>query len=236
MGRVRLALGGLFLVLVLAACSGSTPSASEGGGGGAASSPAAPSESASPLASMPASVPPTAPPSAKPSVSPSEAMASEPAATAEVTAAPTAIKPCELVPASEASQLAGVKYGKGQTSTFSGNGKICTYTSSALNVFSVVVAQAPDQAAVDAAESQVVGQLKSKIGASVDIQQLPDFADGAAIATAKTKVAGQTINVIGFYALKGTTFFAFSNVSLGNGGPSKADMQAEAQTVLGRIP
>jgi hypothetical protein len=173
-----------------------------------------------------------------PSPSPTEASSapSEAPASAEVTAAPTAIKPCDLVPASEASQLAGVKFGKGQTSTFSGNGKICTYTSSTLNVFSVVVAKAPDQAAVDAAQSQVVDQMTSKIGAKVDIQQLPDFADGAAIATAQAKVAGQTINVIGFYAVKGTTFFAFSNVSLGAGGPSAADMQAEAQTVLDRIP
>jgi hypothetical protein len=163
-------------------------------------------------------------------------MPSEAAASEQVTAAPTAIKPCDLVPSAEAGQLAGVKFGKGQTSTFSGNGKICTYNAGATHVFSVVVAQAPDQQALDAAKSQVVDQMSSAIGVNVDVQQLPDFADGAAIATAQTKVAGQTVNVIGFYAVKGQTFFAFTNVTLGKGGPTASDMQAEAQTVLSRIP
>ncbi len=231
MGRVRLALVGL-LVLVLAACSGSSPSATEGGGGAAASS----APPASQPASQPASTEPSMAPSTEPSAMPSEASAMPSDAASEQTAAPTAVDPCKLVPASEASQLAGVKFGKGSTSTFSGNGKICTYNAGTLNIFTVTVAKAPDQQAADTAKQDVIDQMNSALGTQVKITPVPDLGDTAAIASVKTKVGGQTVNVIGFYALKGTTFFAFSNVSLGNNGPSEADMKAEAQTVLGRIP
>jgi hypothetical protein len=81
-----------------------------------------------------------------------------------------------------------------------------------------------------------VAQMKSALNKGVTIQTYPDVADGAAIATGQAKVGGQEINVIGFYALKGTVFVSFASVALGKPAPTSEQMLAEAQTVLDRIP
>src|ERR1700694_2508563 len=70
-----------------------------------------------------------------------------PTAPAQVTPSATAnpnLDPCQLVTQQEASQLAGTTYGAGKKETLSSASSICTYGAQTLNVFTVLVAVAPD--------------------------------------------------------------------------------------------
>ena len=49
-------------------------------------------------------------------------------------------------------------------------------------------------------------------------------------------VAGKTIKGSAIYVLKGTIFFGFSDLALSGATPTAAAMQAQAQTILGRLP
>jgi hypothetical protein len=92
----------------------------------------------------------------------------------------------------------------------------------------VATAQAGKAAAEAAINQQAGGALK--------FIELPGFADGAAYVIGSLTISGQTFNGSAFYALKGTTFFGFSDLALGHATPTLAAMQAEAQTILGRLP
>lgn len=223
MGRTRLALIAFPLLVALGACSSSSPSASAG-----AEATASPVPVSTPAASAPAASAPAAESSA-----PAE---SAPAASSGPTAVPTAIDPCQLVTSAEASQLVGVSFGAGKESTTEGNGRICTYGSSTLNVFTVLVAQAPDQATVDAAKQQALAGIQQALGQGLKVTELPNFADGAATMEGSATVGGTTVSARGIYVVKGLIFFAFSDVAVGKSAPSSAALQAQAQTSLGRLP
>ena len=152
------------------------------------------------------------------------------------TGVPTAVDPCVLVPAQEASQLAGTTFGAGVESTTSGNGKICTYGGQTLNVFEVIVGQAPDVATAQAGKASAEAQIQSAAGKGIQFTELPTFADGAAYTTGSYAISGHNFNIAAFYALKGTVFFGFSDLALNTPSPTVAAMQAEAQTILGRLP
>jgi hypothetical protein len=47
---------------------------------------------------------------------------------------------------------------------------------------------------------------------------------------------GETINGSAIGVLKGTIFFGFSDVVMGNAAPSSEALQSEAMTVIGRLP
>ena len=128
--------------------------------------------------------------------------------TPQQTAAPTVLDPCQLLPSQEASSLAGDSFGAGTEGTIPGGGNTCTYGSLSTNILFVQVVKAPDTATADAA---IIGGVSINAG-------------------------GETFNgsVIGFR--KGTIFFGFSDVVLGSAAPTNAAMQAEATTVLGRLP
>ncbi len=64
----------------------------------------------------------------------------------EQSAAPTAVDPCQLVTASEASTIAGASFAAGKEETTSGGAKTCVYGAGTLNVFTVIVTQATDAA------------------------------------------------------------------------------------------
>lgn len=181
-----------------------------------------------------------------PSSAPSEAMPSEPATSAmpsespspeqsQQTAAPTAIDPCTLVTADEASALAGVTFGKGKHETFSGNGKLCIYTNSGV-VFEVSVAQAPDQASVDAAKGDVVSALKQANMKNVKTEQLTGLGDGAALISGSANINGIKASAIAIYVLKGTVFVAFSNVGIGHPVAGSDAMKTQATTIVSRLP
>jgi len=158
------------------------------------------------------------------------------ATASEATGVPTSLDPCQVVPVGEASQLAGITFAAGKEETTSGNGKICVYGGQTLDVFTVIVAQAPDVATAQAGKAAAEAQIQSEAGKGIQFTELPTFADGAASTTGSYTVSGQTFNIAAFYALKGTIFFGFSDLALNKPAPTAAALQAEAQTVLGRLP
>lgn len=230
------------LVLVLAACSGSSGSGGAAGSAAPAGSTPAAASSApavsaqAPAASVaPASIAPTsaepAPAASAPSVAPQ--------ATVEATAVPTSVDPCQVVTAGEAGKLAGTSFGAGVESTSPGNGKYCTYGSQTLNIFSVAVAQAPDTATAQQAEASFKADLEqASHGVNMKLTELPGFASGvdAAVAEGSITVSGETISASAIYLLKGVVFIGMSNVQLGSSAPSATDLEAQAKVALGRVP
>lgn len=161
---------------------------------------------------------------------------------------PVTIDPCQLVTSQEASQLAGVSYGPGREETTPDNGgRTCVYGYQTRNVFTVIVNVAPDAATAQAdwaqAEAQAQQYLQSIIsqagGPTVQIN-LADVsisgADKAAAGTIADTINGVTIAGTAIYALKGKIFFTFSDLTLGQSGPSVSSMEAQAATVIGRLP
>ncbi|MGE5291457.1 MAG: hypothetical protein ACM3ML_30495 [Micromonosporaceae bacterium] len=146
--------------------------------------------------------------------------------------------------AAEASSLAGATYGAGREETFSGSGKGCVYGYQTLNVFTVEVAQSSSAATAQADFSQEQARAQEalkKLGPSgvslhLSAGPVPNLGDRAARVTGSATLNGQTLGVSGIYVLKGTIFFAFQDVQLGSNAPSAAAMEAEARTVLSRLP
>jgi hypothetical protein len=230
--RARSPLSISILTVTLAATllAGCSSAATDTGSPGTASSAAPPSTVAPATASEPASAP-ASEPAASSAAPASEAVMSE-----EPTGVPTDIDPCQLVTSDEASTLAGAQFGAGKEDTTEGNGRTCTYGSGTLNVFTVVVGEAPDAATAQAEKADFKAQLEKAVPKGVKVTELPDFADGAAIFGGSATVGGQKISASSIAVLKGTTFFAFSDVKLGGDAPSDDALQAQAQTCLGRIP
>jgi len=166
------------------------------------------------------------------------ASASTPAVSASElpTGVPTSLDPCQLVTSQEASQLSGASYGTGVEGTTSGNGKTCVYGGQTLNVFNVIVAQAPDVATAQAGKAAAQAALQQQAGNAIQFTELPNLADGAAYAVGSFTVAGQTYNGSAIYVLKGTIFFGFSDVAVNQPTPTLAALQAQAQIILGRLP
>ena len=70
------------------------------------------------------------------------------------------------------------------------------------------------------------------------LTELPDFEPGvdAAVLSGSVTVAGQKITAIALYALKGAVLVALSDVAVGGSVPTSAAMQAQARLTLGRLP
>jgi hypothetical protein len=158
----------------------------------------------------------------------------------DATAVVTALDPCQLVTTQEASTLAGATFGTGKESTTEGNAKICTYGGQTSNVLNVYVVQAPDVATAQKAEAAALAAAKAVAqkqapGVSFSQTELADFADGALVISASATISGQTLAISGIYVLSGTTFFAITDVVLGQSAPTSDALQAQARVVLGRI-
>jgi hypothetical protein len=153
---------------------------------------------------------------------------------------PTSLDPCQLISSQEASSLAGASFGEGVAGTILDGGKTCTYGSPTTNIFFVEVVQASDQATADAAKAQFLADLQANLkeltNQGIQVHELANFADGAVTAQIDLNAGGETIQGSMFGFLKGTIFVGFSDVAIGNPGPSSEAMQAEATTVLGRLP
>ncbi len=164
-----------------------------------------------------------------------------PTDTPQAAAQPTGLDPCQLIDTKTASTLAGATFGQGLEGTIPGGMKTCTYGSQATNIFIVDVIQAPDKATADSAEKDFLNTLQDNaqniMGTGLTVTQIPSFADGAIYAEASiTAMMGTSVNGSAFAFRKGTVFFGFSDVAIGAAGPTKAAMQAEAQTVLAKLP
>lgn len=203
--------------MLLSACSSAASTGPGGPTSGASTPPAVTSQAA------------TEPPG---TAAPSEAAASVP----EVTAVPTSIDPCTVVTQAEASALAGASFGAGEETTTSGNGKICTYGAQTLNVMTVSVALAPDQATIAAGEAQVEADLQKAVSAGLTKTDLSGVGDKAVYLAASQTVSGQKVSVVAIYVVRGLTFLAISDVVVNAAPPTSAALQAQATTSLGRLP
>jgi hypothetical protein len=151
------------------------------------------------------------------------------------------LDPCVLIDSQEASAYAGSTFGPGiESTTPDGGGKICTYGSETANVFMVEVAQAPDVATAQAQKADFLATLEANAqqlaSGGLNVTQLPTFADGATMGILSTSIEGIPLNGSAIGVLKGTIFYGFSDVVKGGPAPSAAAVQAEATTLLGRLP
>jgi len=174
----------------------------------------------------------------------SAASTSTPSSAATPSAAATTIDPCQLVTSQEASSLTGASFGPGTEQPNNGS-QSCVYGAQTLNVFEVLVAQAPDAATALAEWAQEQAQAQSVLAkaasAGVNINLNPNDvnvagADKAAVATGSYPIGGQTFNVSVIYVIKGAVFFTFSDLTVGSPAPSASAMEAQAQTTIGRLP
>ena len=161
---------------------------------------------------------------------------------------PTALDPCQLVTPSEAASLAGAVYASGTEVTNDSGSTMCIYGSQTVNVFEVLVAQAPDAATAQAdwsdeeANAQALLQsgpgLPPGVSVHFDLTDVLDLAgaDRAAVAQGGASFAGRSISASACYLLKGATFIAFSDLQVGPSAPSSDAMKAQAATVLSRLP
>ncbi len=219
-------LAALSVAVTVAACSSSAAPSTEPSQSVLAATPVVTS---APVTEAPAT------PTAVATVAPSAADTAAPTFLA-ATGAPTSLDPCKLVTAQEASQLAGASYKSGTEETTQGNGKYCWYGANTVNVFEVVVIQAPDAATLQTDKAAALAQLEQKAGGPVKTSMLSGVGDEAAFLSLSQTISGQTLNGSGIYVVKGLVFFAIVDIVLGKPAPSSAAMQAQAQTVITRLP
>jgi hypothetical protein len=187
----------------------------------------------------PVSLAPIDTPSPEPSAS--QAATSPEPSTAEVTAVPTSIDPCKIVTTEEVNKLTGANFstGQGQEETDTNNVKRCTYGQEGVD-FMVTAAVAPDVATAKKNEADTKADLEANApGFPYKLTELPGFAPGAdaALVEGSAKVGGGTYSGIAIYVLRGTTFFAITDIaSLGAAAPSAAQMEDQAKVTLGRVP
>ena len=146
-----------------------------------------------------------------------------------------AVDPCQLVPADEASGLAGASFGAG-VEQHESSVKRCVYGAQTANVFTVSVIQAASEAQAQAAKQQLLAELQQQAHGDFTVTQLPDLADGAVEGRASVPLNGSTFAASAIIVLKGTIAFGFSDVVLGHDAPSNDALEAEATTVLTRLP
>lgn len=172
-----------------------------------------------------------------------------PPATPSPSPSPTAdvdnLNPCLLITQQEASQLAGATFAAGTLETVSTHSKMCTYGAKTTNVFTVVVAVAPDAATAQAEWAQEEAEAQASLlklvadaGASANLNS-GDFslpgADRAATGTGTAPLNGRAINISAIYVLKDRVFFTFSDLVLDKPAPTMAQMTQQALTVLARV-
>lgn len=216
----------LVMAVLLSACMTPTPAVT--------SAPTAPPVTSTPL--------PTATP--QPTATAQSTATPNPTATAAVkgtlpaAAGSTALDPCQLLTSQEASILTGASFGAGKEETLDGGAKSCTYGANTKNVLYVWVAQTKDVAGAQAAQKQFEADLQANLqemfSSGLTFSPYPNFADAAITASLNLSAIDVTGSAFGFR--KGTIFFGFSDLVQGGAAPTSAAMQAQATTVLGRLP
>jgi hypothetical protein len=197
--------------------------------------------------------PPAQQPATEQASAAATASAASPAATSAATSpgtvssqsgAATSLDPCQIVPASEASALAGVTYGAGQEEPSGTDGKRCVYGSQTDHVFSVIVGQAATVTDADAewsaeradAQAALTKQVPSGVKFHEQTQDVSGLADRASVATGSVSLGGESIAAGAIYLLKGAVFLSFSDVVVGGSAPTATALEAEAGKALARVP
>jgi hypothetical protein len=146
-----------------------------------------------------------------------------------------AVDPCQLVPAHEASALAGTSFAAGDEQQQSA-GRQCIYGSQTRNVLTVFVIQAASRAQAEAGKEQFLAALRQKANNQLHVTQLPNLADGGVFAEASYSANGITLAGSAIDVLQGTIAFGISDIVLGGKAPSDAALLREARAVLARLP
>jgi hypothetical protein len=154
------------------------------------------------------------------------------------TGVPTTTDPCMLVTPQEASTLTGGSFSAGQEQTTSGNGKLCTYGEEGI-ALEVLFGIAASASVAAAGEQAWKAELEKASGFGLTLKEMPGFATGADAATIEGSkmISGVSVSVVAIYVLRGTSFFAISDVAtLGSKPPTSADLESQAMVTLTRIP
>jgi len=232
LGRMAQGICVLIIAAIISACGAATSTPSQSISSSGASVPQSAVTSVVTQSPTATSAPlPTA--TSVPSSIPTEASAPQPVVS-------TSLDPGQLISSQEASDLTGASYGPCAESTTPEGLKTCTYGAQTSNIFTVEVAQAPDVATAQADKAQFLADLQASLqqltNQGFDVIQLPNFADGAVTGQININAEGISVNGSAFGFLKGTTFVGFSSIVMGGAAPSTDALQAEATTVLGRLP
>ena len=103
----------------------------------------------------------------------------------------------------------------------------------------IIVAIAPDVATAKAAEAQTEADAKknaAQLQQGLNITKMPNFAPGTDAFMLEIKPNALGIQGRGLGVLRGTSFAYFDDLAMPGSVPSAAAMQAEAMTVLSRLP
>jgi len=200
--------------LAAAACGGSA--SATGTTGGAAGSPAG----ATPTTGVGGGSPP---------------VGTTPSPSSSPTGVAPAVDPCQLVPADEASALAGASFAAGIEERES-SAKQCIYGAQTTNVLTIFVLQAASVAQAQAGKQQFLDALRQKANNQLHVTQLPNLADGGVLAKASYSANGITLAGSAVDVLKGTVAFGISDIVVGGKAPGDAALLQEAQAVLARLP
>jgi hypothetical protein len=186
----------------------------------------------------------TTPPATQSAPEPASAAAASPAAPSSQSAVATQLDPCQIVPAAEASAVAGTTFGAGREEPSGTDGKRCVYGSETTNVFSVIVGQA--DTAVDAqadysqeeadAQSAITKQVPSGVKFSEQTQDVSGLADRATVVNGSVNMGAESVAASAIYLLKGAVFLSFSDVVVGSSAPTASALEAEAPKALARLP
>lgn len=160
-------------------------------------------------------------------------------------AASTALDPCQLVTAPEASGLTGAVFGAGleeTTGTGPDMGRRCTYGANTSSVFFVQVGQGTDAASARAQWDDEVAKVEAAISshfggaAPGELTEISGLGDRAGVATLSESLGGVTLTGTSLFLLKGATFLAFGDVTNQGAAPTPAAMKAQALTSIARLP
>ena len=170
--------------------------------------------------------------------------AASPSASSSQSAVTTPLDPCQLVPASEASAVAGTTFGAGQEEPTGTDGKRCVYGSETTNVFSVIVGEAAtsDDAEADYsqeeadAQSAITKQVPSGVKLNEHTQDVSGLADRATVVSGSVSMGAESIAASAIYLLKGNVFLSFSDEVVGSAAPTASALEDEATKALARVP
>ena len=170
--------------------------------------------------------------------------AASPSAASSQSAVTTPLDPCQLVPASEASAVAGTTFGAGQEEPSGTDGKRCVYGSETTNVFSVIVGEAAtsDDAEADYsqeeadAQSAITKQVPSGVKLNEHTQDVSGLADRATVVSGSVSMGAESIAASAIYLLKGNVFLSFSDEVVGSAAPTASALEDEATKALARVP
>ncbi|HEX3297711.1 MAG TPA: hypothetical protein VHR85_12915 [Nocardioides sp.] len=174
---------------------------------------------------------PASPSPASGSASPHHA----PTASSSPKGAATALDPCQLVTQDEASALAHATFGPGKEE---GN-KVrheCVYGAQTPNVFTVFVLKGASVGDAQAEWDQLLAEAKQAAGQAANLVSLtpePGLADRAE--WVELDLAQIDVSARGLAFLHGDVGVYMIDLVRGGAAPSRTDLAAEANTVLGRL-